>query len=173
MKKISKGLYFGSIYGGVLIGYLVLIISIFLLDSYDDFAVLLGFLLMFISGSAVIYGVIMSIILFYKIWEAIQDGDVRSTPGKAVGFMFIPFFNLYWMFQATWGWAIDFNKYIAEKKVETPKITEGIPLSFCILSCCSIIPIINLFLIIPLIVLWFIFLNKAIDGANAIIEKNS
>ncbi len=52
-----------------------------------------------------IYGMVILAILVYKIWVPIQDGDVRTTPGKACGFMFIPFFNFYWIFQAYWGWS--------------------------------------------------------------------
>jgi len=38
----------------------------------------------------------------YKAWEAIQNGHARTSPGKAVGFLFIPCFSLYWMFPAYW-----------------------------------------------------------------------
>ena len=45
------------------------------------------------------------------MWAAIQDGYARTTPGKAIGFMFIPFFNIYWMFQAIWGYSKDYNNF--------------------------------------------------------------
>ena len=34
-------------------------------------------------------------ILLYKMWNLVQDGHVSLTPEKAVGFLFIPFFNFY------------------------------------------------------------------------------
>jgi hypothetical protein len=37
----------------------------------------------------------------YRAWKCLQPGGLaRTTPGKAIGFLFIPFFNLYWIFQA-------------------------------------------------------------------------
>lgn len=43
----------------------------------------------------------------------IADGQARTSPGRALGFLFIPFYNLYWMFQVLPGWASDFNAYCA------------------------------------------------------------
>src|SRR5262249_1193601 len=52
---------------------------------------------------------IITCILIYKAWDLIQDGRPQTTPGKAVGFLFIPFFNLYWIFIAFRGLAEDLN----------------------------------------------------------------
>ena len=42
-------------------------------------------------------------IMLYRLWQTVQDGRARTTPGKAIGFLFIPFFNIYWQFVAIWG----------------------------------------------------------------------
>src|SRR5688572_3268734 len=39
-------------------------------------------------------------VLLYKSWAAIRDGEARTSPAAAVGLSFVPFFNLYWIFQA-------------------------------------------------------------------------
>ena len=44
-----------------------------------------------ISG---IYGGVVNVVLWYKAWAALQDGHARTTPGKAVGLLFIPFFTV-------------------------------------------------------------------------------
>ena len=67
--------------------------------------------LFFVFPLTVVYSAIVSMIFIYRIWAAIQDGHARATPEKAVGFLFIPFFNLYWVFQVFWGFAQDFNAY--------------------------------------------------------------
>src|SRR6266852_5492001 len=46
--------------------------------------------------------VVLTMSLWYRMWSAIQDGHARTTPGKAVGLMFVPLFNVYWMFVAFW-----------------------------------------------------------------------
>lgn len=57
-------------------------------------------------------GAVLQYILIYKFWQVIQDGFARTSPGKAVGFLFIPFFNFYWMYVAYHGLAKDMNAYI-------------------------------------------------------------
>jgi hypothetical protein len=48
----------------------------------------------------VAYAVYFSI-LHYRCWNSLPQPFRATTPGKAVGFLFIPFFNLYWAF-VTW-----------------------------------------------------------------------
>jgi hypothetical protein len=40
--------------------------------------------------------VAVEMLLFYKMWDAIPTAQASITPGKAVGFLFIPGFNIYW-----------------------------------------------------------------------------
>ena len=37
-------------------------------------------------------------ILLFKCWKALPEAHRKTTPGKAVGFLFIPFYNFYWVF---------------------------------------------------------------------------
>ncbi len=55
---------------------------------------------------------IVSLVLLHKYWEIIQDGNTSTSPAKAVGFMLIPFFNLYWRFRAYWCLSKELNRYI-------------------------------------------------------------
>jgi len=57
-------------------------------------------------------GAVLQYVLVYKLWQIVQDGFARTTPGKAVGFLFIPFFNFYWWFVAFFGLSKDQNVYI-------------------------------------------------------------
>jgi len=50
--------------------------------------------LLIIGIPAVIASVVLYYILLYRFWDVIQDGSPRTTPGKGIGFLFIPFFNL-------------------------------------------------------------------------------
>ena len=53
---------------------------------------------------------------------------LESTPGQAVGFCFIPCFNLYWQFVAFWGLSKDLNRYAALRTVSKPPTrTKGSP----------------------------------------------
>lgn len=55
---------------------------------------------------------ILQFILIYKFWKVVQDGYARTTSGRAVGFLFIPLFNIYWFFHAYYGLAKDLNGYM-------------------------------------------------------------
>jgi hypothetical protein len=49
-----------------------------------------------------IYLAVVWLVLLHKAWASIQDGQTSVSPGKAVGFLFIPFYNFYWIFRAVW-----------------------------------------------------------------------
>jgi hypothetical protein len=55
---------------------------------------------------------VINFIMLYRFWKIDQDGHASTTPGKAVGFLFIPLFQIYWVFRAYTGLANDQNRYI-------------------------------------------------------------
>jgi hypothetical protein len=72
---------------------------------------------------------VLEIILLFQFWKQVQDGNARTTPGKAIGFLFIPFYNLYWIFVAYWGLAKELKRYIfahfgetGEEEIRKPKM---------------------------------------------------
>jgi phosphate transport system permease protein len=82
-------------------------------------------------------------LFIYYMWAAIQDGGhARTTPAKAVGFLFIPIFNIYWSFQVWWGFAKDYNAFVEERAPNTPRLSEWLCLAFCIFSLLIYIPLV-------------------------------
>lgn len=77
-------------------------------------------------------------VLIYRMWGAIQDGHARTSPGKALGFLFIPIFNLYWAFQVFWGFARDFNAYLDRHGLPTRSLSGGLLLAYPILAIVSL-----------------------------------
>jgi len=63
---------------------------------------------------AIIVFVPIYMVSFYMflhwLWDEIPSEFARTTPEKAAGFMFIPLWNVYWMFVAFWGLYKDMNK---------------------------------------------------------------
>lgn len=43
---------------------------------------------------------IYALILLYRLWVIVPANIAATSPDRAVGFLFIPFFNIYWMFIA-------------------------------------------------------------------------
>ncbi len=99
-------------------------------------------LLLFLGGlAALVVAVVFQCILLYRAWALIQDGHARTTPGAAVGFCFVPFYNLYWIFQAVWGLTKDTNAFCQRHGIERAPLPEGLALAYCILFLVSMLPI--------------------------------
>jgi len=79
---------------------------------------------------------IMALVYLHRAWKLLQWGNVRTTPGKAVGFLFIPFFGLYWLFVACVGLAKDWNRVLASHPNlnNGPRMSPGLFVTFCILG---------------------------------------
>lgn len=65
---------------------------------------------------------ILQFVLLYRLWKIIQDGVTRTTPGKAVGYLFIPGYNLYWYFRAFRGFSIETNAFIDRHYILHPEL---------------------------------------------------
>ena len=101
----------------------------------DENAALFGIIMM-VCGAAgwicLICYMIFTYIYLYRAWQYIQDilGLARTTPGAAVGMLFIPFFNLYWIFNVFPGWATDYNRYLDTKGATTvPRASNGLAIA--------------------------------------------
>ncbi len=90
--------------------------------------------------------------LIYRIHKIIayHTGNAYAiTPGKAVGFMFIPFYDLYWLFK----WPLEASRFISSKKTETRISTGTIKTLLIVGLIAMIIPIPvngNVFLVLGL-----------------------
>jgi hypothetical protein len=67
-------------------------------------------------------GCVLTFVLLYKFWQIVQDGHASTTPEKAVGYSFIPFFNFYWIFRVYIGLDNDFNRYIRTHFNQQPDV---------------------------------------------------
>lgn len=81
---------------------------------------------------------VLFLILIYRMWKVIPKEFARTTPEKAVGYIFIPVFNLYWFFQAVWGWAKDWNSFKAKTGNLSGNMSEDLALSIPILQLINI-----------------------------------
>jgi hypothetical protein len=117
-----------------------------------------------------LFSVVFLCLLVYKMWSALQDGTPRTSPGEAVAFLFVPVFNLYWIFQAYWAWTKEHNRFVAARGLLVPRVSASLALAVCILTLCGAIPILGVFLALVNCVLLLVFFNNAIDGVNALAE---
>jgi len=133
---------------------------VFLLSGGLLFTTLAVYLALVSLTSDLLFSIIMAatglcILLFsgftacafiYNSWSLLQNDVARTTAGKAVGFLLIPLFNLYWVFHAIRGFAVDYNRYANKHIPDAPRLPENIFLGFSVLFV-----LVPLFFFIPII----------------------
>lgn len=174
--KLSKAFYLGSIIGAPVVAIVIMIMGFVgamggaATGSEEAAQVGLGAMVgsFGLAMLMIVYACVVQMVLIYQLWAAIQDGQARTSPGKAVGFMLIPLFNLYWMFQAIHGFAQDYNKYIARHGIKVPQLEEKLFLFYPISIIACMIPLVNMVAGLASLVLAILVAIKAIDGVNAL-----
>ena len=85
-------------------------------------------LLFFFSLPADVAWIVLQSIFLFQLWKLVQVSDLgikRPTPGKAIGFWFIPFFGLYWMFILWRNLALHLNHLTTHNKVPVELVVVG------------------------------------------------
>ncbi|MBX7136231.1 MAG: hypothetical protein K1X67_26470 [Fimbriimonadaceae bacterium] len=124
-----------------------------------------------LAGIAIIWTAIYGAIVLHRAWRTLQGSTARTTPGKAVGYLFIPFFGLYWVFQAYHGWAKDYNQHLVSQGLDQPdkRASEGLFLATCILMVCGIIPLLGLVAQFVGIIFGLITFSQLVRGTNYLV----
>jgi hypothetical protein len=101
------------------------------------------------AGLCLLLAQIFGLMNLYRAWFCLSRAGATVTPGMAVGLLFVPVFNLYWIFRAYYGFAQEWNRltHYYEDTRRGPKMSEGLFLAFCILSL--IFPPLGLILMFP------------------------
>ncbi len=121
-----------------------------------------------IAAATIIYAQVYSMISLYKCWSVLQGKTARTTPGRAVGFLFIPILNIYWTFVAIKGLAKDANSFLEQKNIMENKISENLSLA---VSIASIIPYINI-IVFPILINILIYQWANFFNHSAIFAEN-
>lgn len=114
-------------------------------------------------------------ILIYKTWRFVihymssnNMSPSIDTPGQAVGFSFIPLYNLYWNFRVFGQLPKDFNQ-LAEKMGNETRLSEGLGSAIPILGLIGfIVPGVGL---ISLILIPILIVNANLQ-AKKLLERN-
>jgi hypothetical protein len=143
-------------------------------DADRDIQQALGMTFLVAAPLTTILNTVLIMMILHRAWRAIQDEQVRTTPGKAVGFLFIPFFNFYWVFVAIGGYAAAFNAYAARYRIPARQLSPALFYAHCVLALVGVpinfVPVIGqiyavIVSIMPLLVLWGI--TGAVNDAHA------
>ena len=173
VKRCSFGLYLIlSLLGiGIIVGgYVKMIANLQSVTTPDELEASSSsaFVLIGVGGLFFLGALIYRLIIVYRSWLILQPGNPTSTPGKAVGFLFIPFFNLYWMFIAYWKWSVDYTRITSQYPglQAAPKVSSGLFLTGCILFIVSNVPIISIFAAPVSLIIELIMAKQTCNAVN-------
>lgn len=72
-----------------------------------------------------IYGAAVWLVLWFKAWKAIYEPTWKIRPLKTVLLLFVPFFNLYWVFRVYWGWARTYNDHVFKRNTPELEVNDN------------------------------------------------
>lgn len=181
MIRMSKRLYFGVLSATFVLMFLCGVPALFLLNSYqiprdmgidDDLTNLFVGLLGFFALAPFMFTLlILPFVVIYKMWASIKDGNhARTTPGKAIGFLFIPFFNFYWLFQVWGGFPTDYNNYVERHRLNIPPLGSGIYTGYPVLIVLSVIPFLNILTVLAALCVTLVIIAKTSDAVNRLAD---
>ena len=123
-----------------------------------------------VMGLLGICGVVVGCIFVHRMWASIQDGHARTSPGKAVGYLFIPIYDLYWIFQVFRGFSKDFNRLIARHSLAIKPLPVTLFTVFPVLFLLRAIPVVGLIILCTAYFVFLVLVSKTCDAINAVPE---
>lgn len=158
-------IYFSLLYSGVGI----LGIGGLVMEGDED----VGGLLVGLGALIWIAGFIYFLVLFYQVWRFVIDESKRNnlvpsidTPGKAVGFCFIPFYNLYWYFRAFGTFPKDLNA-LAKAKGTDKNMSTALGTAIPVLIIVGIVPVVGYVAVfVAHLILFPVFISQAVRLCN-------
>ncbi|WP_193213100.1 serine/threonine-protein kinase [Luteolibacter marinus] len=116
-------------------------------------------------------------VLLYRQWLLLQGHGARVTPGKAVGYGFIPFYCFYWWFHAYAGLATDTNRCLERAGAAAPRMSFGLSVTYCVLGVllCTIglHPVAGALIDVPYMIVGFILILQQRDCVLALLKLRS
>jgi hypothetical protein len=99
---------------------------------------------------------IYAFVTLHRCWSVVQANTNVTTPGMAVGLLFIPIFNFYWCFVATARLAGEAGKYLASLHGIKSPIGKGASITFCLLAITAVCTIASPFGILAMVFSQFV-----------------
>lgn len=164
VRPMSKPLFLVPLGLMMLVGWLTEVLGFVLLAQDEDDLIPAALGSFAIAWLATLVVAVLVGVIVYRMWAALRFGTPRTTPGMALGLLFVPLFNLYWIFQVWYGWTVDYNRSVAQAGIPAPRVSQGLAMTLCVLLLLSILPPIGLIAQILLL----IHLSGVLGGVNAI-----
>ena len=164
--------FYSLLYTGAAIFFIGL--ALIFIDSPD-----FGLIFIFISSILIIITFVLFYIILYRVWKFIieKEHELGLTPsipsaGQAVGYLFIPLFNIYWLFKGIGKLPLEIN--IVAKKYDLQKrVQDNLGYIIGILALIGIIPIVGYITgAINFLILLPIFITRCVEVCELIISSD-
>lgn len=167
-RPMNKGFYLGSFVGAALV---IMLSMYYWYQSMvaENWGMVLAATAPMVMAALALWGVFG--LMTYRMWAALQDGQTRTKPGMAAGFLFIPGFSLYWIFPAVWGFSKEYNALIERHNLGLAPLPQPMFLSLAICYAGSSLPYLGTFFVLPLLIFMMFVANKSIDAVNGLLEQ--
>ena len=112
--------------------------------------------------------------LFGLIFYGIQHGRLPRASrrdfgtGQAIGFMFIPFYNLYWAFRFWCGLVDRLNLQLRLTNHPVPPLSRSLATAVCVLKICSAIPYLGCLALIAEVICEAVLVSKVQEAINSL-----
>jgi hypothetical protein len=118
-----------------------------------------------------VFSILFATMIHYECWKVLPSGYRNQiTPEKAIGFLFIPFYNFYWFFISYPCLASGYYRCGQQNNISEIKNQRGLAIAYAILSVCNIvfifIPVLRSTTLIAGFVIFVLFYNRIISYAN-------
>ena len=133
MQRMSKAFYLGSFIGATIVMIMIIVFGIIAIaiaaPNVADFktpAIIgLVFLIMLLIA-IVLYIVVVTVMMHYKMWNAINDEEMPIHPVLAVALLIIPIVSFFWLFAVYPLYVKFYNEYIERQAVGVEAIKPGL-----------------------------------------------
>jgi hypothetical protein len=165
MKKMSKNLYIGF-YTLSLVLFVIGVVPVaagsVLLGGKFAPNIALPLLLLAILGYGQFIAAhfILTLLILSKMWGPIQDGRTPVTVGQAIGYSFIPFFNIYWIFRAWGSFPAEYNNFVGRYRLPVPALSGNVFRFYPVLMLACV-------LVVPVLLLPFVFMAVISQTSSA------
>ena len=130
-----------------------------------------------ISLPFMVLGLVFISMLHYKCWASLPEHFRFTTPGKAVGYLFIPFYNFYWAF-ITWPKLSEgLSNWQKSRGVSVHPDTQSFALAYAILFVCGLtigflpVPGLSFMIDIADLAIFILYYKQVVTSINQLMSK--
>lgn len=118
-----------------------------------------GGVLIAVGGILYVGGFVQYLIIHYRFWSAIPKEIAATTPGLAIGLLFVPIFNLYWYFVSFYSLAKNVNQTLEERGIKSDRVNAELAIAMAICLLMTALPTVGLFAVVGAIIFLLVYMR--------------